>query len=144
RARLRCPGLRRGGAGVRHRQPRSVAAGRHRRRAELAMAGPRGPGAAACADCDRPERVPQRAVRCPAHPDGILASRRLMTTSEIEYSGLAAIYHKRFVAVHERLASPEALNVSLRLEIEGPLDFGALARAASALIRRHHALRTGF
>lgn len=67
-----------------------------------------------------------------------------MTTSEIEYSGPAAIYHKRFVAVHERLASPEVLNVSLRLEIEGPLDFGALARAASALIRRHHALRTGF
>lgn len=63
---------------------------------------------------------------------------------EVEYSGPAALYHQRFVDVHARLAAPEALNVCLRLDIEGPLDVGALARAASALIRRHHALRTGF
>jgi iturin family lipopeptide synthetase A len=62
----------------------------------------------------------------------------------VDRSGPAAIYHRRFAAAHERLADPSALNVTLRLDITGPLDCEALARAASALARRHQALRTGF
>jgi non-ribosomal peptide synthetase component F len=67
-----------------------------------------------------------------------------MDISEVEYSGPVSIYQKRFAGLTTQVAVPAVLNVSLRLDITGPLDSGALARAASALVARHHALRTGF
>lgn len=67
-----------------------------------------------------------------------------MDIPAVEDSGPVSIYQKRFAGLTTQVAVPAVLNVSLRLDISGPLDTRALARAASALVARHHALRTGF
>lgn len=67
-----------------------------------------------------------------------------MDIPEVEYSGPVSIYQKRFAGLTTQYPAPAVLNVSLRLDISGPLDTQALARAASALVARHHALRTSF
>lgn len=60
----------------------------------------------------------------------------------VEDSGPTSFYQKRFATI--QIAVAAVLNVSLRLDIEGPLDSRALTRAASALVARHQALRTSF
>lgn len=63
---------------------------------------------------------------------------RLKQAGLVEDGGPASFYQKRFATT--QLAVAAVLNVSLRLDIEGPLDSPALVRAASALVARHQAL----
>jgi hypothetical protein len=57
-------------------------------------------------------------------------------------SGPLTVGQTGFARAHFAVADPASLNVALRIDLTGPLDPQALARALTLLVARHAALRT--
>jgi hypothetical protein len=58
--------------------------------------------------------------------------------------GLASFFQERFAHRHAELSNTAILNVTVRLDITGRLDRTVLDYALTAVVERHHALRTRF